>query len=117
LDNGNTLVVLYSTQELIEVDRQGKEVWKLPNILRPMCAQRLPNGNTLVCQSGARLVELDRKGNVVWSPNIALSIYDAQRLPNGNTLVVGSTGAIEYDPKGKAVWQLNQPGMRGIHRF
>jgi hypothetical protein len=45
------------------------------------------------------------------------SIYDAQRLPNGNTLVVGSTGAAEYDPKGTEVWQLNQLGLRGIHRF
>ena len=118
LDNGNTLIALYSTQQIVEVDRDGKEVWKLGNISRPMCAQRLDNGNTLVCQSaGAKLVELDRKGNVVWSPNIALSIYDAQRLPNGNTLLVGSTGATEIDPKGKTVWQMNQPGMRGIHRF
>jgi HEAT repeat protein len=119
LDNGNTLVVLYSTQEIVEVDRDGKEVWKLGNMSRPISAQRLPNGNTLVSQSaGARLVELDRKGNVVWSPNnITLSIYDAQRLPNGNTLLVGQNGATEIDPQGNTVWQLNQIGLRGIHRF
>ncbi len=118
LANGNTMVVLYSTQQVVEVDRQGKQVWELKNLNRPMCAQRLENGNTLVCQSaGQRLVEADRKGNIVWNLNVNLSIYDAQRLHNGNTLVVGSTGAIEYDPKGKEIWRLNQPGMRGIHRF
>ena len=118
LDNGNTLVVLYTTQELVEVDRSGKVVWKAGNMLRPMCAQRLPNGNTLVCQSaGQRLVEVDQKGAIVWNLNLRLSVYDAQRLPNGNTLVVGSTGATEYDANGKEVWQFNQPGMRGIHRF
>lgn len=118
LENGNTLVVLYSTQEIVEVDRKGNEVWRQGNLTRPMAAQRLPNGNTLICQSaGQQVVEMDRKGTVVWSRNLPQSIYDAQRLPNGNTLVVGSSGATEYDPKGTAVWQLNQPGMRGIHRF
>jgi hypothetical protein len=118
LENGNTLVVLYSTQELVEIDREGKTIWRAANMQRPMCAQRLDNGNTLVCQSaGQRLVEIDRKGDVVWSLNVQLSIYDAQRLPNGNTLVVGSTGATEFDSAGKQVWQFNQPGMRGIHRF
>lgn len=118
LENGNTLIVLYTSQEIVEVDPKGKTVWKLNNMMRPMSAQRLPNGNTLVCQSaGRRLVELDRKGKTVWSLNTPLSVYDAQRLPNGNTLVVGSTGAIEFDPKGNSVWDFKQPGMRGIHRF
>ena len=118
LDNGNTLVVLYSTQEIVEVDREGNEVWRQANLTRPMAAQRLPNGNTLICQSARQqVVEMDRKGDVVWSRNLPQSIYDAQRLPNGNTLVVGTTGAAEYDPKGTAVWELNQPGLRGIHRF
>jgi HEAT repeat protein len=118
LDNGHTLVVLYSTQEIVEVDRDGNQVWRQGNLTRPMSGQRLPNGNTLICQSaGQQVVEMDRKGAVVWSQNLPQSVYDAQRLPNGNTLVVGSTGAAEYDPKGTAVWQLNQPGMRGIHRF
>lgn len=118
LDNGNTLVVLYTTQELVEVDRKGNVVWRLNNMFRPMCAQRLSNGNTLVCQSARRrLVEVDRKGNIVWTLNLQRSVYDAQRLPNGNTLVVGSRGATEYDSNGKEVWQLNQTGMRGIHRF
>jgi outer membrane protein assembly factor BamB len=118
LENGNTLVAMYTTQEIIEIDRQGQEVWKLENINRPVSAQRLPNGNTLVIEAGgAKLVELDQNGKEVWTPNIPLSIYDAQRLPNGNTLVVGSTGATEFDPQGKVVWQFNQPGMRGVHRF
>lgn len=118
LENGNTLVVLYTSQEIIEVDQKGNTVWKVNNMMRPMSAQRLPNGNTLVCQSaGRRLVEVDRNGDEVWSLNTPLSVYDAQRLPNGNTLVVGSTGAIEFDPKGNTVWDYKQPGMRGIHRF
>ncbi len=118
LGNGNTLVVLYSTQQIVELDRKGKEVWKLENMQRPLCAQRLDNGNTLICQlSGRRLVEVDRKGDEVWSQNMNFSVYDAQRLPNGNTLVVGATGAVEFDRQGQTVWQRNEPGMRGIHRF
>jgi hypothetical protein len=50
--------------------------------------RRLPNGNLLVCDTGAnRLVEMDRKGNTVWQyPDSDLLYQDPDRAANGDDL-------------------------------
>lgn len=78
LDDGNTLVTLTNGNRVVEFDAAGKVVWKLTNedvggrFADPCGAQRLANGNTVICSYGQRdpakpkLVEVTRSGEVVW---------------------------------------------------
>ncbi|MBM3496316.1 MAG: hypothetical protein FJX72_18640 [Armatimonadetes bacterium] len=82
LRNGNTLVSCGDGHQLVEMDRAGKIVWsirenELPGIPLRFIAgvQRLPNGNTIVCNwlghghigDGTHLFEVTRDKKVVWS--------------------------------------------------
>ena len=65
LANGHCLVCGLSGR-VVELDASGKRVWEctVPNAV---CAARLPNGHTLVCDSdGHRVVEVDHEGKPVW---------------------------------------------------
>ncbi len=84
LPNGNLLIFDNGTHRVdhnmpysrvIEVDRQTKQiVWsyqerRLIDFFSPLIsnAQRLPNGNTLICEgSFGRIFEVTREGEVVW---------------------------------------------------
>ncbi len=59
LSDGNTLIAAGDAHRLIEVDKEGKVVWEIKekdlpdNPLRFIAGlQRLPNGNTMVCNWG-----------------------------------------------------------------
>jgi len=81
LPNGNTLIGCGDGHLLLEVDRAGKTVWQvgendLPGIPLRFVAgvQRLPNGNTVVCNwlghgfigNGTHLFEVTPDKQVVW---------------------------------------------------
>src|SRR5262249_4627452 len=67
LANGNYLVSIYSGGRVAEIDKDGKEVWKV-NVASPTLAIRLRNGNTLVASTAGNAVfEYDRKGKQVWT--------------------------------------------------
>ena len=78
LEDGNTLVTLTNGNRVVEFDAAGKVVWKLTNddvggrFADPCGAQRLQNGNTIVCCYGQKdpakpkLLEVTRAGKVVW---------------------------------------------------
>lgn len=78
LKNGNTVITLTHGNKVIEVDPEGKVVWKVDNtdlkgdpLVDPCGAQRLPNGNTVIAsygtKEGTKLLELDRNKNMVWT--------------------------------------------------
>ncbi|RKN82447.1 beta-propeller domain-containing protein [Ulvibacterium marinum] len=78
LKNGNTLITLTHGNKVIEMDPEGKVVWKVDNadlegnpLADPCGAQRLSNGNTVIASYGAKegvkLLELDKHKNKVWS--------------------------------------------------
>jgi len=81
LENGNTLLACGDNHCIIEIDPEGKEIWKLeqndlPGITIGFVAglQRLPNGNTLFSNwgghggtTGASLIEVTPNKQVVWS--------------------------------------------------
>ena len=78
LKNGNTIITLTHGNKVIEMDPEGKVVWKVDNtdlkggpLVDPCGAQRLPNGNTVIASYGAKkgikLLELDRNKNMVWT--------------------------------------------------
>ncbi|MBI1320235.1 MAG: hypothetical protein GC168_15015 [Candidatus Hydrogenedens sp.] len=78
LDNGNTYVNLTHGDKTAEFGPDGKVVWRLDNsdvdgrLSDPCGAQRLPNGNTIVCSYGqrdpskCRIFEVTRDKEVVW---------------------------------------------------
>lgn len=79
LDDGATLVTLTHANMVVEVDAQGRTVWQLSNadlpkpyLADPCGAQRLPNGNTVVCSYAigadrVKLLEVDREKRVLWT--------------------------------------------------
>jgi hypothetical protein len=64
LPNGHLLIVSYGGGTVQEYDRAGKVVWNV-GMTSPLCALRLPNGNTLVSSQQMILVEFDRAGKEV----------------------------------------------------
>lgn len=80
LENGNTYINLTHSNTVEEVDKDGKVVWQLTNkdlpapLLNDPCgAQRLANGNTIICSYGAgapdavKAFEVTPEKKVVWT--------------------------------------------------
>ncbi|MEZ5041246.1 MAG: hypothetical protein R2828_15215 [Saprospiraceae bacterium] len=78
LENGHTFINLTHGNKVIEVDREGKVVWKMSNedvegdpFQDPCGAQRLPNGHTVIASYGAKegikLFEVNPEKEIVWS--------------------------------------------------
>ncbi len=101
-----TYLVPFSDEGAVrEYNAQGEIIRNFPPLKFPVCAVRLPNGNTLI--SGDKTVtEYDIADNIVWQLNTAFDSPDidiaipagVQRLPNGNTLVC-NWGAKNKDGK------------------
>lgn len=126
LGSGN---ILFQTnyQNLVEMDREGKTVWKYNakcngNEKRPVevhAFQRLPNGLTMIAESGpGRIIEVDRDGKIqhelrlkVDQPNAHRDTRLARKLDSGNYLVAHEGDGVvrEYDPSGKVVWEFAVP--------
>lgn len=128
LDHGN---VLYqdSWTHVVEVDRTtGKTVWEYDaaqtsgnqNLKIEIHAfQRLPNGRTLVAESGrSRLIELDPNNSVVAAIPLQVSQSNAHRdtrlvrkLASGNYLVCHEADGLvrEYNSQGQNVWEFRIP--------
>jgi hypothetical protein len=63
---GRILVVQTTANKVVEIDRDGREVWQA-TVQAPTAVRRLPNGRTLVGSTTTqRVVELDRNGREVW---------------------------------------------------
>jgi hypothetical protein len=118
LANGNTFIA--TEQQLIEVDRNGKDVFSssFDSGESIMKALKLPNGE-MVCLVGvvrglgpARVVRLDGKGKELKSFTVnlgtRLSGGRIDVLPNGRVLLPhnAENRVVEYDSNGKAVWQV-----------
>jgi hypothetical protein len=66
LRNGHFLVARCGRHQVVELDDEGKELWKV-DIQWPTWACRLPNGRTLVaCANSGQVAEFDREGKKVW---------------------------------------------------
>lgn len=126
---GGTLIADTGNHRVIEVDEAGTVVWQYGNganrlggnqgsgpnqLSEPSWAARLPNGHTLIADTGnGRVMELDAEKAIVWQYRAGAArggtpIKDpcgAARLANGNTLVLGRQGAIEVDPELAIVWE------------
>ena len=121
LENGNTLVGENSTGRVLEVDPQGKIVFKLeiPGMQQGShdnmrMARKLKNGNYLVCLKGGHLVrEYTPKGEVVLELKTANIAFAAVRTPQNTTLVSSLDHVTEFDAAGKKVWDLANTDLPG----
>jgi hypothetical protein len=95
LADGHTLVGCTHGNFVVEVDRDGKEVWRLANadlpipLLKDCCGvQRLASGNTVVTSYGAgkadevKMVEVTPQKRLVWTyrSNLAHGVHEFQIL-------------------------------------
>jgi hypothetical protein len=122
LPNGNVLLAL-GPATVGEVSPDKKVVWRYEAKPKPGYSgrvevhafQRLPDGRTLVAESGnRRLVEVDRDGTIVKEmpltvekPNPHRDTRMARKLDSGHYLVCHEAdGAVrEYDGGGKVAWE------------
>lgn len=123
--NGNTLVSVAApgnvpASRLIELDRDGRPVWKRDLEGFPADAERLGNGRTLVAlYLRNRVVEIDPAGHVLWGIDVD-GPYSAQRLDNGNTLVCEARAkqVVEVTRAGRVVWRhIVSNGCSGARRL
>jgi HEAT repeat protein len=113
LPNGNTFIVTDS--QLLEVDRDHKEVfsYSLPGGQRIMKATKLSNGDMVCLTTDPRIVRLDRTGKEISSfpVELATRLFGGRLhvLPTGRVLVPhnAENKVVEYDPQGKAVWEVH----------
>jgi hypothetical protein len=95
LGNGNTLIACTHGNLVIEVDKDGKEVWRLTNedlpapLLKDACGvQRLANGNTVITSYGAgkadevKMLEVTPQKKLVWTykSGLAHGVHEFQIL-------------------------------------
>lgn len=117
--NGNTLLACGNRNEVIELDPEGKEIWKF-QIVGAWSAEKLANGNVLIASnSQSKVVEVDRDKAIVWeytTPNP----LNAKPLPNGNVLIAGFTHrkVLEIDREKRIVWQFDAGAyVSDVHRL
>lgn len=101
LENGNTLVTLTHGNTVVEFDADGKVVWKISNadfpdrkpFVDPCGAQRLPNGNTVICSYGAsqgiKLFEVTPEKKLVWLYDGPHRAHEVQVLTTDGEPIAG----------------------------
>ena len=90
---GTYLVPFMAEGAVREYSADGKVIREFPRRSAPVCAVRLPDGNTLI-SAGGRVTEYDPSNRIVWElhprdiPDIKVGILAGiQRFPNGNTII------------------------------
>lgn len=130
--NGNYIIPLMGTGEVIELDAKTAEVRRRVNVGGSLFSvKELPNGNWLVsCGDGHKFVEvnpLTLEKRVVTSGDLTdaklLFVAEVQPYDNGNILIANWPGhsrdkkqprLMEVDPQGKVVWRLDATPENGI---
>src|SRR5262249_8254413 len=108
LPNGNTFIA--SQDRFVEVDRAGRQVLKIERTSSEiMKARKLPGGDIVYASFKNQIVRLDPTGKEIQKFPAFVSIWvrGLRVVPNGNVLgpEQDRKRVVEYDPKGKAVWE------------
>jgi len=101
LANGNTLVNLTHGNKTVEMDPEGKVIWKISNedfehntFADPCGAQRLPNGNTVIAsyaaKKGIKLFEVTPEKQITWSYSGPHRVHHFQILTTNGTPLPGT---------------------------
>lgn len=106
---GFTLVCDFGNTSVMELDGEGRVVWKLEELFDPLDAEITPTGTILITEQADDAVrEYDRGGKQIWAFTDLGNPMDADRLPNGNTLITdpGNNRVIEVDREKNIVWKF-----------
>lgn len=139
LPNGHTFVGESNSGKLLEIAPDGRIIRQISLIPDTVDAgyaymrnaRRLSNGHYLVAHYGLDVVrEYNKKGKMIMEIPVKGGPHSVVRLPGGNTLVAcsdhnGEPKVVEFDKKGRVVWQVLKdelPGiqlkfMTGLHRL
>jgi hypothetical protein len=104
LKNGNTFIVCRN--QLIEVTRGGKEVFKMDRPHDVLSARKMPNGQIVLVTNSRQVIRFDRAGKQLKSYFISNAFYNSNEVTdNGHLLVpLGWNNRIEeYNADGKLV--------------
>ena len=113
LSNGNTFVL--TDRALLEFDKDGRETMNISfdgELRKIMKAMKLESGEIVCMQADARIVRYDAQGREVssFTVNLGTRLFGGRihMLPTGRVLIphAGEGKVIEYDAKGKAVWEV-----------
>jgi hypothetical protein len=116
LANGNTFIA--TRQEIVEIDRAGKQVFSTEPGGLILKAQKLDHGEMAVVLMvangfGAEFVRLDAAGKPVtgFPVDVRTSGGRIDVLPNGRVLtpLKDRNKVVEYDATGQVVWQADFP--------
>ena len=127
LENGNILVN-NGWPKIMELDLAGNKVWEYDSSktegyngqkIEIHAFQRLPNGNTMVAESGiSRIVEVDANGKLVSEiplqvakPHSHTDTRLVRKLDNGDYLVSheGEQRVARYTSSGEVAWNFDIP--------
>lgn len=100
LENGNTLVDLTHSNQVVEFDSEGKVVWHVTNddlpgkpLADPCGCQRLPNGNTVVAsyaaQGAVKVLEITPDKKIAWTYEGPHRAHHVQVLTTNGEKVAG----------------------------
>jgi hypothetical protein len=108
---GHVLLVLANSGEVLELDRDRKERWKLTGLMNPRDVEVLGNDRILVAEWGAqRVTERNRKGDIIWQKQTQGSFPLAvQRLRNGHTFIACNNKLMEVDRAGNEIFSISRP--------
>lgn len=108
LRNGNTFIVCRN--QLLEVDRSGREVYSISRPANDICAARRLRDGQIVCVSNQRTVQrLDTTGKELKSYTVALLNPNGVDITASGNLVLAvpwNNRISEHDSDGKEVWGL-----------
>ena len=121
LGNGNVFVV--TRTQLVEVDKDGKEVSNLPRPNDVCAAAKFRDGSIALLTNGGQVKHLDASGKEIKSlplnaPVLAVGT-NIDALPNGHVLVplYSTNRVVEIDADGKTVWQATTPQPTCVARL
>ncbi len=80
LPNGNVLVPQFHNNQVVEFDKEGRQVGNAISVNFPNSVVKLSNGNILVGSLNSRAVtEFDRNGRAVWTHQSDGMVFNARR--------------------------------------
>jgi HEAT repeat protein len=119
LANGNTFIACRN--QLLEVDRDGKEVFSIPRANHDIVAARKSrSGEIVYATNQGSCVKLDANNKEVKSFNVGrLNYYSGiDLLPNGRILLTQLRGVAEFDPEsGDTKWSVNVMSPNSVMRL
>jgi hypothetical protein len=112
LPNGNTFIA--TNVNLLEVDRNGKDVMMLNNVGGITAAYKAKNGHIIAISQNGQCIRFDNKGKQLKSFNsgrVGGWTSGIDLLANGNILIAqpNANKTVEFSPDGKVVMEFNTP--------